>query len=480
MRFNDLSAVDKAVQQMLCEQELLHFTQFMFQERRGYKWVLNFHQAIICNALMRVFNGEINRLIINIPPRYSKTEIAVVAFIAWCMGKIPDCEFIHASYSKTLAENNLSNTRDLITSEGYQAMFPNTRLDPSSAAKGHWKTTRGGVAYASGNAGTITGFGAGKLGKEGFGGAIIIDDPIKADEAGSKLQRDNVIEFFQNTIESRTNNPHVPIIVIMQRLHEADLSGWLIGGGNGEEWEQICLPVINEAGEPLWPWKHSKEKLAIMEAKNRYVFAGQYMQRPAPLGGGIYKDGWWRYYNPEAMPRIKRIIQTWDTAFKAKETSDYSVCFTIAETDLGFYVIDRYKDKIEFPQLKRIAKSLGALHKPNAVLVEDKASGQSLIQELKADTLLPIIAVGKDIDKVSCANAITPLIESGRVFLPEGAPWIADFLLTMGQFPNGAHDDDSDALAQGLKYLAHGGGSTGMLDYAEQELNDMKRAKNGE
>lgn len=478
MKFNELSALDQEVVRDLCRRDLLHFSRYMFKQKRGYKWIYNDHQRIICDALMKVFRGESKRLIINIPPRYSKTELAVVNFIAWCIGLVPDCEFIHASYSKTLAENNLSNTRDLITNEDYRGIFPDVELDKSSTAKGHWKTTKGGVAYASGNAGTITGFGAGKL-RDGFGGAIIIDDPIKADEASSKLTRDGVIEFFQNTIESRCNNPETPIIVIMQRLHENDLSGWLLGGGNGEKWESVVLPVIKEDGSPLWPWKHSLAKLAVMEAKNRYVFAGQYMQRPAPLGGGIWKDDWWRYYRPEALPYVKRIIQTWDTAFKAKESSDYSVCFTIAECDNGYYFLDRFKKKVEFPELKRTAKSLGKLHDPTAVLVEDKASGQSLIQELKDDTLLPIVAIQKNIDKVSTANATTPIVESGRVFLPEGADWVPDFLMTMGQFPNGAHDDDNDAACQGLQYLAHGGGKTGLLDFAEQELNDMQRAKNG-
>lgn len=478
MKFSELSALDQEVTRKLCSDDLLYFSRYMFRQRRGFKWVYNDHQKVICDALMRVFNGECKRLIINIPPRYSKTELAVVNFIAWAMGKVPDSEFIHASYAKTLSENNLSNTRDVITNEDYRAIFPGTMLDASSTAKGHWKTTRGGVAYAAGNTGTITGFGAGKL-RPGFGGAVIIDDPIKADEAASKLQRDNVIDFFQNTIESRTNNPETPIIVIMQRLHENDLSGWLLGGGNGEVWEHVCMPVIKPDGEPLWPWKHSKERLEVMELKNRYVFAGQYMQRPAPLGGGIWKDNWWRYYNPEALPPIRRIIQSWDTAFKAKENNDFSVCFTIAECETGYYFVDRFKKKVEFPELKRTAKSLGALHDPTAVLVEDKASGQSLIQELKDATLLPIIPIQKNIDKVSTANATTPLVESGRVFLPEGAPWVPDFLQTMGQFPNGAHDDDNDAACQGLIYLAHGGGKTGLLDYAEQELNDLKRAKNG-
>jgi predicted phage terminase large subunit-like protein len=461
----------------LAKEDLFFFARYMFQKRKNYKWIQNWHQKAVCDALMRVYRGECKRLIINIPPRYSKTELAVVNFIAWCLALVPDCEFIHTSYAAKLAANNSSNVRDLVQHEAYIELFPETVISKDATAKDHWKTTAGGVVYATGAEGTITGFGAGKM-REGFGGAIIIDDPHKADEAVSETMRKNVIDWFQSTLESRVNNPETPIILIMQRLHEGDLAGWLESGGNGEFWEVLKIPVFNEAGEPLWPWKHSAEKLKKMEEKNRYVFAGQYMQRPAPLGGGIYKDEWWRYYRTESLPPVKRLIQTWDTAFKAKESNDFNVCFTIAETATGYFVVDRFKKRMEFPELKRTAKSIANQHKPNAVLVEDKASGQSLIQELKEGTLLPIVAIPKDVDKVSCANAVTPLIESGRVFLPEGAEWVPDFLLTMGRFPNDVHDDDADALNQGLKYLAHGGGNTGMLDFAQQELEDLQRMKN--
>jgi predicted phage terminase large subunit-like protein len=425
---------------------------------------------------MRVFFGQCKRLIINIPPRYSKTELAVVNFMAWCLGNVPDCEFIHASYSARLAANNLANVRDLVSHEDYRAIFPDVELDPSSTAKDHWKTKAGGVAYSAGAKGTITGFGAGKM-RDTFGGAIVIDDPHKADQANSDVIRQGVIDWFQNTVESRTNNPDTPIIVIMQRLHENDLAGWLLGGGNGEQWESVSIAVRDDEGVPLWPWKHDAEKLDKMEAANRYVFAGQYMQRPAPLGGGIFKDEWWRYYNPEALPRVKRIIHTWDTAFKAKEENDYNVCFAIAECDNGYYLLDRFKKRMEYPELKRTAKMLGARDKPNAVLVEDKASGQSLIQDLRADTLLPVVPIPKNIDKVSCANAVTAYVESGRLFLPEGAEWVPDFLLVLGQFPNATHDDDVDAFTQGITYLAQGGGATGLLDFMQQQQDDLKRAK---
>ena len=273
--------------QIEAQQDLYFFSRYMFKERRKYKWMHNWHHRVVCDALMKVFRGETKRLIINIPPRYSKTELAVINFMAWCFGKVPDCEFIHISYSATLAANNAFQTRNLVQETAYKRVFPEFQLRDDSKAKDDWRTQAGGVCYAQGTGGTITGFGAGKIRKE-FGGAIIIDDPHKASEASSDTIRGNVIEWFQNTLESRTNSPDTPIIVIMQRLHEEDLAGWLLAGGNGEEWEHLCLPAIQDDGTALWPAKHSIERLKVMEDAAPYVFSGQYRQLPSPPAGGFF------------------------------------------------------------------------------------------------------------------------------------------------------------------------------------------------
>lgn len=456
--------------------DLHFFTRYAFAQRKGYKWKDNWHHKLICDALMRVFRGECKRLIVNIPPRYSKTEIAVVNFIAWALGNHPDCEFIHSSYSARLAANNSVNARSIVGADWYQRIFPGTLIEQGANSREHWQTTAGGVVYTAGAGGTITGFGAGKL-RDGFGGAIIIDDPHKADEATSDTMRTNVIEWFQNTIESRLNSPQTPIIVIMQRLHEEDLAGWLLAGGNGEEWEYLCIPAINDQDEALWSFKHDLDTLKRMEQSSPYVFAGQYMQRPAPLAGGIFKKAWWQYYNPAALPRVKRIIQSWDTAFKTKAENDFSVCETWAECDDGYYLLDLWKGKEEFPNIKRIALSLAAKYVPHAILIEDKASGQSLIQELRRETNLPVVPVQVDTDKVTRAYAVTPIIESKRVFLPEGAPWVPSFIDNHGAFPNAKHDDDVDSTTQALNYLARGGGNMGMFEFIKQQADDIKRMR---
>lgn len=442
--------IDKVGLQKALIEDLYFFARYAFNQRTKSKWLQNWHHQEICDTLQKVYDGEIKRLIINIPPRYSKTEIAVKNFAAWCLAQNPDCEFIHASYSATLAANNSAQTRDLVASQWYQELFQ-THLDSSSTAKDHWKTTSGGVFYSSGAGGTITGFGAGKV-REGFGGAIIIDDPHKADEANSEVMRKNVIDWYQNTIASRVNNPNTPIIIIMQRLHEDDLCGWLLRGGTGEEWYRLNIPVLNSQDEPLWIAKHSREELTRMETTNPYVFAGQYMQRPAPLGGGIFKDSWWQYYNPDALPHFRRIIASWDTAFKAKEINDASSGTIWGEAENGFYLLDRINVRAEYPELKRKIQQTQDKWQANTILIEDKASGQSLIQDLK-QTRLPIVAIKVDSDKVTRAFAVTGIIEAGKVFLPNKSNWVIDYIAQMGQFPNGKHDDDVDSTTQALNYM---------------------------
>ena len=253
-----------------CKTDLLEFTKTSFVARTGSEFIENYHHARICRALEKVVIGDTKRLVINMPPRYSKTEIAVVNFIAWAIGIFPDAEFIHASYSKRLATNNTWKAKAVVESEIYQEIFGNINLRDDSKAKDEWKTTRGGVVYATGAEGTITGYGAGKM-RKNFGGAIIIDDPHKASEANSEVRRQNVIDWFTTTMESRTNSPDTPIIVIMQRLHEKDLAGFLLSGGNGEKWDSLIIPAINDKEEPLWEYKHSLIELERMRRSNPYV-----------------------------------------------------------------------------------------------------------------------------------------------------------------------------------------------------------------
>jgi len=442
--------------------DLLAFTRHMFKARRGADLKPGPHHKIICDALERVVTGDCTRLIINVPPRSGKTEIAVKNFMAWCMGNFPDSEFIHASYSKRLATTNTWETRAIMQHEAFADIFGPSRFRDDSNAKDEFRTADGGIVYATGSEGTITGYGAGKM-RDDFGGAIIIDDPHKAGEGNSEIMRQNVIDWFQTTMESRANNkPNTPIIVIMQRLHENDLSGFLLGGGNGEKWEHISIPAIVD-GQSFWPEQFAISELRRMESTNAYVFAGQYMQRPAPIGGGIFKDDWWQYYTAPPLLDWRAIYG--DTAQKTGTKNDYSVLQLWGKSKLGQAILlDQVRGKWEAPDLLVQARAFWDKHRIGdaplrAMRIEDKVSGTGLIQTLKREGI-PITPIQRDRDKVTRAYDAAPMIQSGNVLLPQSAPWLSEFLGEATAFPNATHDDMMDpmmdAVAEMLQSNAKG------------------------
>lgn len=463
----DLTDTEKQVLAAAAQYDLYLFTRYMFAMRRGYAWKKAKHHALICHALERVYHGKTKRLIINIPPRYSKTEIAVINFIAWCMGRNPDCEFIHASYSATLAVNNSAQIRDMVQHEAYKHIFPNMVLEEE--AKAHWKTTAGGVMYATGAGGTITGFGAGKL-REGFGGAIIIDDPHKADEARRETSRQNVIDWFQNTLESRKNSTDTPIIIIMQRLHENDLSGWLLEGKNGEEWEHLCLSAINDDGTALWPEKHDIDTLQKMEQAAPYVFAGQYRQRPAPPSGGVFK--------PATMGIVTVIpaghinwVRGWDFA-SIEDDGDYTAGVKIGKLPDGRFIIadlvhgqmgvderdatllntarlDGTETRISIPQ------DPGQAGKTQALYMTRQMAGFS------------VKATSESGSKIIRAEPFAAQVNIGNVLMLK-ASWNDGLINEMRMFPNGANDDRIDACSRAFAELVDT--RTGMLDWIEKQV----------
>ena len=436
--------------------DLLEFTKYMFKARKGVDLVeAPFHHEL-CATLEKVVTGQISRLIINVPPRSGKTEVAVKNFITWCMGNFPDSEFIHASYSKTLAASNTAEVRGMMHHEAFVELFGDPQLSKDSNAKDHFKTKSGGTIYATGAEGSITGFGAGKMRKT-FGGAIVIDDPHKASEGNSETMRKNVRDWFSITMESRKNSLETPIIVIMQRLHEEDLSGWLLDGGNGEEWDHLCIPAIDDNGDSFW---ESNTSFAITEMRRKekagaYVFAGQYMQRPSPVGGGIYKDDWWKYYTVPPVFEWRGIYA--DTAQKIKEEHDYSVFQCWGTTKTGQkYLIDQVRGKWEAPELLSTGRAFWNKHNNSDdtgslryMKVEDKVSGTGLIQTLAREGV-PVKGIKRHIDKITRAFDAAPIVETGNVFLPQDAPWLLDFVNEASLFPNGKHDDQLDPMADAV------------------------------
>jgi predicted phage terminase large subunit-like protein len=422
---------------------------------------------------MRVFHGEIKRLIINIAPRYSKTEIAVINFIAWTLGHFPDAEFIHTSYSGRLASNNSWQARDMVAHPAYQEIFPDVKLRTDSQARDEWRTTKDGICYAVGAGGTITGYGAGKL-REGFGGAIIIDDPHKADEARSDVMRQNVIDWFLNTLESRKNSPHTPIILIMQRLHEKDLSGFLLNGGNGEKWTHVCLETLLPDGSALWPEKHTAETLISMQQASPYTFHGQYQQRPSPPEGNIFRPD--KIDTLPAIPAGTKFVRAWDFG-ATKGGGDYTVGAKIGKMPDGRYLIadiERFQGaphEVE-AALKNAAGRDGTACKiriPQDPGQAGKAQVANLTKMLYGYTVHALPISG---DKVTRAEPFAAQVNVGNVSMIKNDSWNDALISEMRLFPNGAHDDQIDALSDAFSEF-NTSTTTGLLEYYERQWKAM-------
>ena len=444
---------ETAVARDLCRHDFYFFTRWLFQARKGFPWIKAGHHALIAAALERVFRGESRRLIINVPPRSGKTEMVVINFMAWAMGQVPDSEFIHASYSARLATNNSWQTRELCLHEEYQAIFPGCVLRTDSKAKDEWRTTAGGCVYAVGAGGSITGYGAGKY-RDTWGGALILDDLHKADEARSDVIREHVLEWFQNTLESRKNSPDTPIILIMQRLHERDIAGWLLDGGNGETWEHVNCPAITAEGESLWPEKWSLDELRRMEQANPYVFAGQYLQRPAPPEGGLIKPD--ALVPVDALPAgVTQWVRGWD--FGATTAGDYTAGAKLGRLADGRFVIaDLVRLRVGPDERDAALRNTAARDGLTCTVSIPQDPGQAgltqakyLVRELAG---YHVKASPESGDKVTRAGPLAAQINVGNVLLLK-APWNDGLISEMRLFPNGAYDDQVDALSRAFMEL---------------------------
>lgn len=446
---------EEKVLKVMCENDLLFFTRYIYKENHRRNFTVAPHFVMIASKLMDVINGKTKRLIINIPPRYGKTELAVKNFIAYGLAINPQSKFIHLSYSDDLALDNSSQAKEYIESEAFQKFWC-MKLKKDAQGKKKWFNEQGGGVYATASGGAITGFGAGVSESKKFSGAIIIDDPLKPDDASSEAKRKAVNERYNGTIRSRVNDRDTPIIVIMQRLHEEDLSGFLLGGGSGEEWDHLCLPALNESNDPLYPEKHTFEELEQIRQANRYNFAGQYMQQPAPDEGGEWKKEWFKIIKNKEVPlnslKWELII---DGAY-TKDTKNDPTGLQIGAKWGNNYVIYSSIDKyLEMPDLlKFIPVHITASGlKVNLTLVEPKASGKSLKQMLQSESHLNVAEIKTDFvnsSKIENARACSAYIEGGRVFLIEGS-WNESFLNQVGTFPNAKHDEHIDLTCYGIE-----------------------------
>jgi predicted phage terminase large subunit-like protein len=436
----------------------------------------NWHIQVLAATLDRVRRGAIRRLIVNLPPRHLKSHAASIAFPAWCLGHDPSAQILCVSYGQELSDKLSRDCRALMTSRFYEKLF-STRLSPIKASVEEFATTAHGFRLATSVGGVVTGRG---------GDILIVDDPLKPEEAVSDTLRARVNDWYDNTLYSRLNDRRKgAIVIIMQRLHEDDLVGHVLAR---EDWDVLSFPAIAEqdesyqipmveggvgvverkAGEALQAAREPLEELERIRCTlGAYNFAGQYQQSPAPRDGGMVKRDWFRLYDA-APAAFERIVQSWDTANKATELADYSVCTTWGVKDKHFYLLDVMRAKLNYPELKRAVREQWKAFGAGAVLIEDRASGTQLIQELIAEGLHQVRKVSPTDDKVMRLHAQTGVIENGFVHLPRAAPWLDEYLSELMLFPRARYDDQVDSTSQALCWLSQP--VDGWLQYAADQM----------
>ena len=439
------------------EGSLLEYTKWKFETVLKTPFILNWHHHAICNELELVFSGFTQFLLITLPPRYTKTEIVIKSFMEWSLALVPQSKFIHLSYSDDLALDNSSSVKETILSPEYQTLWP-LELKADSKSKKKWYTKNRGGVYATSTGGQITGFGAGGVG-DNFEGAILIDDPIKPEDARSDKVRGDINQRFNNTIKSRMNNPSkTPIIVIMQRLHEDDMAGFLLDGGSEFNFKHLNLPAINEngpngydprqIGQALWPRKHSVEQLQLMQEKSPDTYAGQYQQRPAPREGKMLKKAWFKTYHPHQLPKGGTLTMSIDANFKEGAKNDFVVIQVWKQHKANFYLLDQIRKRIGFTQtLTYINQMMINYPEIFEILVEDKANGSAIIDVIK-NKFHGVIPVTPKESKEARLQAVAPAWEAGNVHLPDKAIWLEEFKSELLTFPNAKHDDQVDAMSQ--------------------------------
>ena len=421
------------------------------------------HHEIMAEAFEKVARGDLKRLIINMPPRHTKSEFASYLLPAWFLGQYPDKKIIQTAHTAELAVGFGRKVRNLVNSKDYKAIYPDISLQSDSKAAGRWNTNKGGEYFAIGVGGAVTGKGADLL---------IIDDPHSEQEGAS-----GDVNVFNRTYEWYTSGPRQrlqpngSIIVVMTRWHQRDLTGQVVDAsikrGGADQWEVIELPAILPSGNPLWEEFWSLDELTALKAElPNSKWQSQYQQDPTSEEGALIKREWWKVWEGRNPPDCEFIIQSWDTAFMKNQRADFSACTTwgvfYKEDDEGKFVpnlilLDAYQERLEFPELKRKAQDKYNEYKPDAFIVEAKAAGMPLIFELRAIGI-PVqeYTPSRGNDKISRVNAVSDLFSSGVVWRPE-TRWGEEVIEQFAGFPNMEHDDLVDSSTQALLRFRQGG-----------------------
>ena len=407
---------------VLREKAQTHFMAFV--KAMWPSFILGRHHALMAKKFEEIANGKVKRLIINMPPRHTKSEFASYLLPAWYLGRFPNKKIIQCSNTAELAVGFGRKVRNLVDGEAYAKIFPNVALRHDSKAAGRWSTNADGDYFAIGVGGTVTGKGADLL---------IIDDPHSEQEAALAASDptvyDKVHEWFTSGPRQRLQ-PGGSIVIVMTRWGKRDLTGRVLQSmveRDGDEWEIIELPAIMPSDEPLWPEFWSLDEL--LKLRNELPASkwnAQYQQSPTSEGGALVKREWWKEWTDERPPKCEFIIQSWDTAFTKNERSDYSACTTWGvfylnedKNDANVILLDAMKERLEFPELKKRAMEMYREFEPDAFIVEAKASGAPLIYELRAmgipvQEFTPV----RGNDKISRVNSVSDLFASGKIWAP--------------------------------------------------------------
>lgn len=470
---------------LAAEKSLLEFTRQAFHIiEPGVQFKSNWHLEAICDHLEAVSTGEIQNLICNIPPGCMKSILVSVMWPSWEWCKRPELRYMGASYGSDLAIRDAMKCRDIILSEWYQRNWPDTVIRQGADQKTKFELTAGGWRMATSVGGRATGEHPDRK---------IVDDPLSAAQADSDAERESANTWFDRTLSTRGESRGARTVVVMQRLHEHDVTGHILADLHG--YEHLCLPMKYEGnraktsigwedprtvqGSLLWPEMFPKESVTKLERLlGEYGTAGQLQQRPAPAGGGILKTDHFRLWpHDRELPVIEYVVQAYDTAYTEKTTNDPSAFQTWGVFEhsgkRGALLLDCWADHLTFPEL--LGKMIDEWHsvygktdkrkgkKADILLVEAKASGLSLIQSLRQSNL-PAIAYNPTSDKISRAHQAAPILELDCLWVPEsgkepGKPvtWARDFIKELTLFPNGQHDDQCDVFSMVMIYLRDGG-----------------------
>jgi predicted phage terminase large subunit-like protein len=452
-----LIKLEKLKDRELCQEKFIKFV-----ERVWPTFISGAHHKRMAEAFERVANGTCKRLIINMPPRHTKSEFASYLLPAWFLGKFPHKKVIQTSHTAELAVGFGRKVRNLVDSEVYNNIFPNLALQADSKAAGRWNTSKGGDYFAIGVGGAVTGKGA---------DVLIIDDPHSEQEAAMAASNpdvyDKVFEWYTSGPRQRLQ-PGGAIVVVMTRWAQRDLTGQVLKSAaqrTGEEWEVIEFPAILPSGRPLWPQFWSLEELsALREELPNAKWQAQYQQNPVGNESAIVKRDWWKWWEKDDPPVCEYILQSWDTAFEKTQRADYSAgttwgIFACDEDNFApnIILLNTYKKRVEFPELKRDVMREYNEYEPDSLIVEKKASGAPLIYDLRAMGI-PVqeYTPSKGQDKIARLNSVSDIIASGKVWVPR-TRWAEELVDEVAAFPSGEHDDLVDATTLALMRFRQGG-----------------------